>query len=104
MTARALVEQFCARGVVLVADGNRLRCRPRAALSPDDLAALSSRKSEILAELRSRELRDCGLICFSCKESRFWLSIHGVAVCARCHPPADEKLVAAWIESRPGVS
>ncbi len=44
------------------------------------------------------------LVCFACHERRFWLSIHGVTICGLCHPPADEKLVAAWIESRPGVS
>ena len=42
--------------------------------------------------------------CRACTGTRFWQSVHGVTVCALCHPPADEKLVAEWIESRPGVS
>lgn len=37
--------------------------------------------------------------CYVCKGRRFWLSTHGVLVCATCHPPAAEYLVAKWIES-----
>lgn len=40
--------------------------------------------------------------CYVCKGRRFWLSVHGVLVCARCHPPASPKLVARWIGSDTG--
>lgn len=35
--------------------------------------------------------------CFACRGRRFWLSIYGVRVCARCHPPGRPDLVAEWI-------
>ena len=37
-------------------------------------------------------------VCFACKTSRFWLSIHGVTVCGLCHPPGSPDLVAEWIK------
>lgn len=36
--------------------------------------------------------------CYVCKGRRLWLSVHGVLVCAKCHPPPTEKLVARWVE------
>ena len=35
--------------------------------------------------------------CFTCQQVRFWRSIHGVMVCAACHPPTKPELVAEWI-------
>jgi hypothetical protein len=35
--------------------------------------------------------------CRACGRSRWWRSIHGVVVCAVCHPPATVDLVAAWL-------
>ena len=34
--------------------------------------------------------------CPCCKGSIFWWSVHGVRVCATCHPPAAPWLVAKW--------
>jgi hypothetical protein len=34
--------------------------------------------------------------CYACGTTRRWRSIYGAVVCARCHPPADVALVAAW--------
>jgi hypothetical protein len=34
--------------------------------------------------------------CPCCKRIRRWKSIYGTVICARCHPPADTELVAAW--------
>lgn len=28
------------------------------------------------------------LICYCCKSTDFWLSIHGRMICRKCHPPA----------------
>ena len=36
--------------------------------------------------------------CPTCGSTRWWISIHGQRICAVCHPPASEKLVARWIE------
>lgn len=37
-------------------------------------------------------------VCFSCKGTRRWLSVHGVLLCGTCHPPADRRLVVWWPE------
>lgn len=55
--ARALFAQLRSRGVSLVADGDRLRCRPAAALTAALLAALTAHKTELLAHLQAEQLR-----------------------------------------------
>ena len=95
MTAAALIAGLRSRGVTLVAEGERLRCRPRSALSDDDLGALREHKPEILAQLRSQTKAD--LVCRACRERRWWLSIYGVVVCGVCHPPAAPRLVERWL-------
>jgi hypothetical protein len=39
-----------------------------------------------------------GKPCFVCQSTRRWRSIHGAEVCAGCHPPLSEDLVAQWID------
>jgi len=51
MTAEALVTALRARGVELVAAGDRIRYRPADALTDEDRAALRQRKGEVLALL-----------------------------------------------------
>ena len=104
MTAGHLVAELRDRGVELRVDGDLLRCRPKSALSAEDLAKLRARKQEVLAYLRREHARrQTGrLVCYACKTSRFWLSIHGVTVCAKCHPPGSPDLVAEWIEDDNG--
>ena len=34
--------------------------------------------------------------CYACGATRRWRSVYGAVICARCHPPADAVLVAAW--------
>jgi hypothetical protein len=34
--------------------------------------------------------------CYACGTTRRWRSVYGAVICARCHPPADAALVAAW--------
>lgn len=34
--------------------------------------------------------------CYACYGLESWLSVHGVTVCARCHPPAHDNLVVKW--------
>ena len=33
--------------------------------------------------------------CAACNGTDFWISLALVRICARCHPPADERLVAS---------
>lgn len=44
-------------------------------------------------------LRGPGSVCWTCKEGRFWRSVYGQIVCSSCHPPSDQKLVAAWMDT-----
>ena len=39
--------------------------------------------------------------CYACKQSRWWISIHGARVCGVCHPPASEFLVREWAGDGP---
>lgn len=34
--------------------------------------------------------------CYACHGFDYWLSVHGVMVCSRCHPPACDGLVVRW--------
>ena len=95
MTAAALIAELRARGVTLVADGERLRCRPRSTLTDDDLAALRTHKVEVLAQLRAPTKAE--LVCHACKKRLFWRSIYGVVICGVCHPPAAPELVKRWL-------
>ena len=97
MTATTLIQGLRARGVKLVPDGHFLRCRPRAALTPDDPVELKTNKAAVIQALQAEIART--LVCYSCKRSRFWHSVYGVTVCARCHPPASPHLVERWIET-----
>ena len=95
MKADVLIADLHARGVERIADGELLRCRPKSALTPEVLDELRARKPEVLACLRTgADSGEANLICYACRESRFWHSIHGQVVCAVCHPPADPRLVA----------
>ena len=100
MTAAALVETLHARGVTLIAEGETLRCRPKSALSAEDLKALKAMKTEVLAALvkGSPAKPITAVKCFACKGHRFWRSTYGVVICAKCHPPACAELVAEYIE------
>lgn len=100
MTAERVIADLRARGIVLVADGTHLRCRPRSALTECDLATLREIKPAVLARLREeRGASLAKVVCYSCKSSRFWRSIHGPIVCGICHPPATPELVAKWLGS-----
>ena len=98
MTADTLIAELRSRGVELVAEGDRLRCRPKSALTPADLEELRAHKAEVLARLSPDADRAATkVVCYCCRESRFWRSIHGQVVCGICHPPAHPDLVAEWI-------
>ena len=100
MTAEGVITDLRARGIALVADGPHLRCRPRSALTECDLATLREIKPAVLARLREeRGASLAKVVCYACKSSRFWRSIHGPIVCRVCHPPASPELVAEWINT-----
>ncbi len=105
MTAERVIADLRARGVALVADGNWLRCRPRSALTEGDLATLREIKPAVLARLRKERIGSrAKVVCYACKTSNFWRSIHGPLVCGHCHPPASPKLVREWIGSSSGAA
>ena len=51
MTAVQIIRDLQSRGVELRAEGNRLRFRPKEALTPDTVEVLRRHKSEIIAAL-----------------------------------------------------
>jgi hypothetical protein len=53
MTVLELLADVTRRGIELVADGDRLLCRPQAALTADLVGRLRSHKGELLALLRN---------------------------------------------------
>ena len=83
---------------------------PASGLSPDDLDKIAQLLVVFRASILTPEdvpevfQRPWLLRCRPCHGARFWLSVHGATVCVKCHPPADEKLVAEWIEPSSGGS
>lgn len=75
---------------------------------PDEHAASEEHLDELdrwAIELRFDPPRvRSSLVCFACHECRFWYSIHGTTICAKCHPPGSPKLVARWIDGDEGQS
>ncbi len=96
MNADVLIADLRDRGVVLVADGDRLRCRPDSLLTAEDLAALRTNKPTILDRLSAPPVSH-RVVCYSCRSRRFWQSVHGAIVCGVCHYPASPDLVARWL-------
>ena len=39
--------------------------------------------------------------CYFCGGTRFWISVYGMTICTRCHPPAAPHLVADWLGEDP---
>ncbi len=56
MTAVDLITAICARGVELVAAGDRLRWRPREALSPEEINQLRALKPDLLPLVTYRQV------------------------------------------------
>lgn len=79
MTSLAdILASLAARGVILRAEGDRLKLNaPRGALSEDDLAAVRQHKAAILDALTS------GRLCLDCGHDRDYQG-RGVWFCAWC--------------------
>jgi hypothetical protein len=85
-------------------EGDRLKARvpdghPEASALVEELR---TQKAEVIRLLRESgppphsdlaEPEHCG----ACLGFIFWLSVHGVKVCAVCHPPASPRVVRAWL-------
>jgi hypothetical protein len=65
---------------------------PKGLLTPQDKLTLAERKPDLLATLTAWPGP-----CYTCRECCWWLSVHDVVVCGRCHPPAYPEHVKAWI-------
>ena len=78
MEALALVNELRSRGVELEAAGDRLRYRPREAVSPDEAEALLQHKAGVLEVLRRHHAPRCDC------ETWHGFTIHSVA-CPECN-------------------
>ena len=100
MTAETLIADLRARGVTLTPEGPNLRCRPKSALSAEDLEQLRRHKAEVLAALLGECVPCASVVCWTCRGTRFWRSVHGATVCGTCHPPAARDLIVEWVNGR----
>lgn len=63
---------------------------------PEALAVLRARPRvlPLPPELPRRAIPADSSSCYTCRGTAFWISLAGVRICERCHPPAYEKIVA----------
>lgn len=108
MTAAEVLGRFSALGVpVRLANDGTFRLRRRdAERHPGLVEELRSRRREAAEILRDgsrvvafrpdpdRALPARLTVCPACHGSNFWISLALIRICERCHPPADERLVA----------
>ena len=84
-----LLDDLVDAGVVLVADGGRLRFHPKAKMTPELLGRLRERKAEILEIMANPwpaaepEPAPCG----NCNGWELWENPLGRWRCCRCDPP-----------------
>ena len=98
MTATEILSELARRGVDLEVHGDRLRFRPKEAVTPALLEVLREHKAALLARLDG-EHSVCAWParrCYRCNGFLFWRSVLGAVVCAQCHPPAAKSLVGEW--------
>lgn len=90
MSALQVIEDLRARGIEICAVGNRLRWKPKSALTPDESTVLRERKFEILRWLAAAPSAPCRI----CRGVRYWRHAqHGHWNCCTCHPPPRPALV-----------
>ena len=91
-----LKEATCLGIIFILADGGeRLKIKaPKGTITDEIRQALGRERAAIWTLLRSRRAGCCAC----CKDSRFWMSVHAVVICATCHPPADSSLAVEWVE------
>jgi hypothetical protein len=116
-TAATLLADLRRRGVELRPEGAGLRYRaPVGVMTEDVKAKVAAVKADVLAllEAEADPLVQTALalfegaaiaavepvlprVCKTCGSARWWRSVHGPVICAVCHPPAADRLVAAWL-------
>lgn len=105
-----VLKELKALGCQVSVQGDSLRVRGN--LTDELRQEILEHKAEILALLRDRIPGGAVLKiwqdtrtaiphhdytrCPCCGGGRWWVSIHGARVCAKCHPPAGPKLVVRW--------
>lgn len=97
MILRELLKEVACRGIVfeMAGGGECLKIvAPKGTITDAIRQALVRYKEAILSLLRYGRAGGCNC----CKNSRFWVSVYAVVICATCHPSADSSLVAEWIE------
>ena len=84
-----LLEELAHVGIEIVADGDRLRYRPRSALTPDLTKRVKAYKMDLLAILRLNSSDDAvdTESCEKCKRLMFWWNPLGDRRCIMCDPP-----------------
>ncbi len=95
MTAPEIIGRLRVLGVQVRAQGAALLVEAAAPPPAEVLAlveALKRCKLEALAHLSPWPGP-----CITCRETCWWLSVHGQIVCGLCHPPAYPELVRAWV-------
>lgn len=100
----AIVAKIERIGGQVFLDGERLKARIRESHPEANalIEELRSQKAEVMRLLRENEIPLCADLkeperCCACRGFIFWLSVHGVKVCATCHPPASPRIVRAWL-------
>lgn len=66
----------------------------RALPEPPPAAPANRRVLVLPPELPRRAIPADSSTCYTCDGTAFWISLAGVRICERCHPPAYEKIVA----------
>ena len=62
---------------------------------PEPTAVPEPRRVLVLPpELPRRAIPADSSACYACGGTAFWISLAAVRICERCHPPADERIVA----------
>lgn len=91
----AVLDELKAIGVEIFPQGENLIIRPASKVPPEMKERLRAHKAEVLAALSSpRRDPPPNAPCYACGSRTFWRSIHGAVICWRCHPAANEGLIA----------
>lgn len=99
MTASEILSKLERQGIELQAHGDRLRFRPKDAVTPDLRVTLAEHKREILEALQSKQpATDCGL----CPEPDRCQGCYSIGVIDGrkrfLHPPRVSREWRAWLE------
>ena len=105
---KAIVE-LKALGYEVAVEGDQIRLRHHGTQEPDPaqvaplIESVKEHKDDAIRFLRGNlEREGTGRReCYFCGGTRFWISVYGMTICTRCHPPAAPHLVADWLGEDP---